>query len=105
VAVASHDEGGDVSWFSTRGAYVDVSAPGSGIVSTYKDGRWSYMSGTSMASPHVAGAAAVLLAAEPALTPAQLRARIVSSAADRGPIGHDTSFGWGLMDLASALAG
>ena len=105
LAVGAHDEGGDASWFSTRGAYVDISAPGSGIISTYKDGSWSYMSGTSMASPHVAGAAAVLLAAEPDLTPAQLRARIVSSAADRGPIGHDTSFGWGLMDLASALAG
>jgi type VII secretion-associated serine protease mycosin len=105
LAVASQDEGGDVSWFSTRGAYVDITAPGSGIVSTYKDGRWAYMSGTSMAAPHVTGAAALLLAAEPGLTPAQVRARIVGTAADRGAVGHDTSFGWGLIDPAAALAG
>jgi subtilisin family serine protease len=103
--VASHDEGGAVSWYSTRGAYVDVAAPGSGIMSTYKDGRWTYMSGTSMATPHVAGAAALLVAADPDRTPAELRALLQESATDAGPIGHDTDYGWGRIDLVGALHG
>lgn len=105
LAVASYDEGGSLSWFSTRGAYVDVAAPGSGIVSTYRDGRWTYMSGTSMATPHVAGVAALLLAEDPGLSPAQLRTRISSTASEAGPIGFDTGYGWGHIDPVAALAG
>jgi subtilisin family serine protease len=105
IAVASYDQGGEISWFSTAGGYVDVAAPGSGIVSTYKDGRWTYMSGTSMATPHVTGTVALLLAHEPALRPAQVRARVTATAVDTGPIGHDSSFGWGWLDPVAALAG
>lgn len=105
LAVASYDEGGAVSAFSTRGAYVDIAAPGSGIVSAYKDGRWTYMSGTSMATPHVSGAAAVLLGSEPGLSPAQVRQRLESTAVDTGPIGHDDASGWGNISLVDALAG
>jgi type VII secretion-associated serine protease mycosin len=105
LAVASHDQGGGISSFSTQGNYVDLSAPGSGIVSTYPDGRWASMSGTSMATPHAAGAAALLVAAEPQLTPAQLRARLRSTATDAGVPGVDVAYGWGRLDLLQALAG
>lgn len=105
LAVGSYDEGGGISWFSTGGAYVDVAAPGSGIVSTYKDGRWTYMSGTSMATPHVSGTVALLLAAAPSLTPAQVRARLTGTAVDAGPIGHDDEYGWGRIDPLAALTG
>jgi subtilisin family serine protease len=105
LAVASHDQGGAISSFSTQGDYVDLSAPGSGIVSTYPDGRWASMSGTSMATPHVAGAAALLLAAQPELTPAQLRARLRATATDAGVPGFDVAHGWGRLDLLDALAG
>ncbi len=103
LAVASLDESGEVSWFSTRGEYVDVAAPGSGIMSTYNNGAWTYMSGTSMATPQVSGVAALLLAADPDLTPGEVRARIEGTANDMGPIGHDVSSGWGRVDPVAAL--
>jgi type VII secretion-associated serine protease mycosin len=105
LAVASHDQNGTISSFSTQGDYVDLSAPGSGIVSTYPDGRWVSMTGTSMATPHVAGAAALLVAAHPDLTPAQLRARLRATATDAGQPGFDVAHGWGRLDLLDALAG
>jgi subtilisin family serine protease len=103
LAVASHDQGGGISSFSTQGSYVDLSAPGSGIVSTFPDNRWASMSGTSMATPHVAGAAALLASAEPTLTPAQLRTRLRSTATDAGVVGFDVAYGWGRLDLVRAL--
>ncbi len=105
LGVGSYDETRAVSWFSTLGNYVDLAAPGSGILSTTKDGKWSYMSGTSMATPHVAATAALLLAAEPTLSPSQVRSRLTSSARDAGPIGHDTGYGWGRIDPRAALGG
>lgn len=105
VAVASHEPNGAVSTFSTRGAYVDVAAPGSGILSTSRDGSWVYMSGTSMATPHVAGVVALLLDDEPGLTPLQVRERLNTTATDAGTPGHDTSYGWGRLNAVGALAG
>jgi subtilisin family serine protease len=63
------------------------------------------MTGTSMATPHVAGAAALLVAAHPDLTPAQLRARLRATATDAGQPGFDVAHGWGRLDLLDALAG
>jgi subtilisin family serine protease len=103
LAVASYDEGGSVSSFSTRGSYIDVAAPGGNILSTFKSGGWVFMSGTSMATPHVAGVAALLLASEPGLTPAQVRQRFESTAVDAGTAGHDTSYGWGRVDAPAVL--
>ena len=103
LGVASYDEDHGLSWFSTRGNYVDLAAPGSGIVSTTNNGRWSYMSGTSMATPHVAGTAALLKSAEPALSPSQVRSRLTANAREAGPIGHDVGFGWGRIDPLAAL--
>jgi|GEM_PF-1372172 len=59
--------------FSNYGSVVDVTAPGVHIYSTWNDGGWQTLSGTSMAAPHVAGTAALVLGANPALTPAQVR--------------------------------
>jgi subtilisin family serine protease len=103
LAVASYDEGGAVSSFSTRGSYVDVAAPGADILSTFKSGGWVFMSGTSMATPHVAGVAALLLANEPGLTPAQVRQRFESTAVDAGTAGRDPSYGWGRIDAPAVL--
>ena len=105
VAVASLDANTVVSSFSSRGAYVDVAAPGGSILSTVRTGGWARMSGTSMATPHVAGVVAVLLAVEPDLAPAEVRARLAASAQDAGPIGHDHAYGWGRLDPADLLAG
>ncbi len=59
---------------------VDIFAPGEKIYSTVPDGKYKYLQGTSMASPVVAGAAAVLLAYMPTLTPAQIIEAIVKTA-------------------------
>ncbi|MEQ1439120.1 S8 family serine peptidase [Fontimonas sp. SYSU GA230001] len=69
-----------VASYSNRGTCLDLFAPGSDIVSAnYSNNTGSTtMSGTSMASPHVAGAAALYLGANPNLTPAQLRDRMVA---------------------------
>lgn len=67
---------------SNFGSCLDIWAPGSNILSTTASSNTSTgrMSGTSMASPHVAGAAALVLAANPSYTPAQVRARLVATA-------------------------
>ncbi len=59
--------------FSNYGSVVDVAAPGVWIYSTTMDGGWATKTGTSMAAPHVAGAAALVRAANPALSPVEVR--------------------------------
>jgi|GEM_PF-1954834 subtilisin family serine protease len=80
ISVAAHDEQGVRADFSNYGRdWVDISAPGVAILSSTLDDDFVLASGTSMASPMVTGVAALLKAAEPALTMQQLRARILAS--------------------------
>ncbi|MGN8024830.1 S8 family peptidase [Microbacterium sp. 22242] len=73
VTVSSLTQTGQLSYFSNRGlGEIDVAAPGSRILSTIPGGKYGLKSGTSMASPHVAGVLALMKSAHPELTPAQL---------------------------------
>ena len=70
------DEDDTFANFSNYGAGVDIIAPGVCILSTWNDGGYNTISGTSMASPHVAGAAALYVSKNPGATPAQVKAAL-----------------------------
>jgi hypothetical protein len=79
LVVGSTDENDDISTFSNWGSTsTHLFAPGTNILSTYGNG-YSSMSGTSMAAPHVAGVAALLVARYPSLSMAQIRSSILNS--------------------------
>jgi serine protease len=106
IAVAATDSADAFAGYSNRGSYVDIAAPGSGIVSTYpaaKGSSYVIMSGTSMAAPHVAAVAALLESYRPGLTPDQVEQAMESSAVDLGPAGKDADYGYGRIDAAAAL--
>ncbi|MGY2128371.1 S8 family serine peptidase [Blastococcus sp. SYSU DS0617] len=105
IAVAATEEFGDRAWFSNYGTYVDVAAPGVDIASTYPAelGSYEWLSGTSMAAPHVAGVVALMEAVAPALTPDQVERALTGSATDLGAAGRDDLFGHGLVDAVRAV--
>ncbi|WP_306204132.1 S8 family serine peptidase [Actinoplanes sp. RD1] len=105
IAAAATDSSDQVAAYSTRGSYVDVAAPGNGILSTYPTslGGYATESGTSMASPHVAAVAALLRAYRPAWTPDDIERILEDTAVDLGADGRDTSSGYGRIDALAAL--
>lgn len=86
---------------SARGR-VGQSATVSTLVNSQGNG-YAYYDGTSMASPHVAGVAALVWSANPTWTAAQIREALAVTAEDLGASGRDTSFGWGLVRAKAAL--
>ncbi|WP_328460510.1 S8 family peptidase [Actinoplanes sp. NBC_00393] len=103
IGVAATDSADIVASYSNAGNYVDVAAPGSGILSTVPQGGYAYYNGTSMAAPHVSAVAALLVASRPGITPDQVESALTSSAVDRGAPGKDVDYGYGRVDAAGAL--
>lgn len=101
IAVAATDSSNVRSYFSSDGPEVAVSAPGVSITSTTKGGGYGVMSGTSMASPHVAGLVSVMLSAN--IPASQIRAQLIATADDLGAVGFDTFYGNGLVDAPEAV--
>jgi subtilisin family serine protease len=104
IAVSATNANNLIANFSSTGPEVELAAPGVDIKSTYWYGAYGLGSGTSMACPHVAGAAALVWAAEPSLTPEQVRLRLRQTAEDLGPVGRDNLYGYGLVNAAAAAA-
>jgi subtilisin family serine protease len=110
VAVGATDNR-DELWSSTStGPEMDLSAPGVSIWSTWDsvwraDGENTYAqkTGTSQACPHAAGVAALVLAANPNLSPGDVKGVLEATAKDLGPPGWDERYGAGRIDAAAAV--
>jgi hypothetical protein len=102
IGVAATDSSDSVPSWSSRGPQVDIAAPGVNIYSTYKNGGYTTMSGTSMATPHVAGVVALRLAAHPGESFAQML-HDIQSTADLLPWGS-TLVGAGLVNAQKVVA-
>lgn len=103
LSVSATNSGDGFASWSSYGQYVDLSAPGVGIWSTTRGGGYGSASGTSFSSPIVAGVIALMMAANPVLTPSELEDVLLGSALDLGSEGYDIYFGYGRVDAAEAV--
>ena len=103
IGVGAVDRTGNLYTRSNRNESAWLAAPGVEVTAPSRDGGYQSSTGTSFAAPLVSGAAAVLLSADPSLRPAELRALLAETAADRGAEGWDPAYGWGVPDLGAAL--
>lgn len=103
IVVGATDPNDARASFSAYGHAVDVYAPGTDILSTGIPSVEAIGSGTSAATPLVAGTAALLWSAQPGLTPDQVRQRIFENCVDLGVPGHDDTWGWGRLDAYATL--
>jgi subtilisin family serine protease len=103
IAVAATTSTDGLASFSNYGATsVDLGAPGAGITSTVPGNGYESWSGTSMATPHVSGAAALLFAAHPSWSYVEVRDRIFCTARPLAALSGKTATG-GMLDLGAAL--
>ncbi|MES9508703.1 S8 family serine peptidase [Streptomyces sp. NPDC000609] len=114
LTVGAVDRDDTTAWFSSRGPVAvthtlkpEIAAPGVDISAANAGGRGVYayqtMSGTSMATPHVAGAAAIVRQAHPDWTAQQIKAALVSSARTGGKVAGADQTGAGVLDVAAAV--
>jgi subtilisin family serine protease len=110
IAVSATDQNNQIASFSSRGPEVDLAAPGVNIYSTYKGQSYATLSGTSMAAPHVTGAAALIIDTKKCdlnldgiCTPSEVQQRLEQTAIDLGTPGKDNLYGSGLVNVYNAL--
>lgn len=112
MAVGATDPSNNLATFSTHGSQLSVVAPGVDIYSTLPTSGpvsapigYGYLSGTSMAAPHVTGVAALVRAKNPTFTVSQVRSQIEKTATNLPTAGggFNPQFGWGLVNAAAAV--
>jgi serine protease len=125
IAVGAVDYQKQLTPYSNHGPELDIVAPGGDLSEDFNGqpagvlqetfrqylgfrfiafgwGYW-FLSGTSMAAPHVSGVAALIKAKHPEWTPQQIRDALINTAEDLGPAGRDDAYGYGLVDAYAAL--
>ncbi|UOR10830.1 S8 family peptidase [Halobacillus amylolyticus] len=100
IAVGAVDSSNTRASFSSVGDELEIMAPGVNILSSIPGNAYDYYNGTSMASPHVAGAAALILADDPTLTNVQVR-QVMNETAT--PLGESFYYGNGLVNVQAAV--
>lgn len=112
IAVSATDNTDTLAYWFSRGPEVDLAAPGVSIYSTYKGQTYKTLSGTSMAAPHVTGAAALVLTiavgvydldGDSLWDPNEVQNKLEATAEDLGAAGKDELYGSGLVDVEKAV--
>jgi len=112
IAVAAVNSADTIASFSSRGGAVEdhgIAAPGVSIYSSYKSGGYATLSGTSMATPHVAGTIALMIKSNPSLTPVTIKSTLLSTACNSSSIPScptgtvpNSDYGYGRVDALAA---
>jgi subtilisin family serine protease len=100
ISVGAVDKADQRASFSSTGSEIDVVAPGTDILSTWNDGGYDTLSGTSMAVPHVTGAAAVIWSKNKKMTSEEIKQTLFQTST---PLGNAKEYGHGIINLAKAL--
>ena len=104
ITVSATDQNDNKASFSSWGPMVDVAAPGVTVQTTLWNSGYGWGTGTSFSTPVVAGTVALIMSANPSLTPAQVENVLFSTATNLGAAGYDSYFGWGRVNAAAAVA-
>ncbi|RJE72240.1 alkaline serine protease [Pseudoalteromonas sp. MSK9-3] len=102
VSVAAVDSGERKASFSQYNSQVEIAGPGVGVNSTWNNNGYKSISGTSMATPHVSGVAALVWSHYPQCSNKQIRNVLNITAKDKGAAGKDTSYGYGIVQAKAA---
>ncbi|WP_105172524.1 S8 family serine peptidase [Pseudoalteromonas sp. T1lg24] len=102
VSVAAVNSGESKASFSQYNSQVEIAAPGVSVNSTWINSGYKSISGTSMATPHVSGVAALVWSHFPNCSNQQIRDALNTTAKDKGAAGRDTSFGHGIVQAKAA---
>jgi serine protease len=102
VSVAAVDSNENRASYSQYNTQVEIAGPGSGVNSTWPVNTYRSINGTSMATPHVVGAAALVWSFFPSCTNEQIRNALTITAKDKGSAGRDNFYGFGIVKARDA---